>query len=233
MTRTRILIADGVPIFRSGVRNLLLRESDFEVLEAANLNEVERLAGPECPEIALVDLELPPRGGILAASRLARECSCQTIVWSFTPTRETVFAAIRSGASGYLHKEISPGGLIRALRGLIAGEAPLARDLATLMIDGLHGMEQQVTARERVSVLSAREREVLELVASGARNKQIATHLAISEFTVKRHVQNILQKLGLPSRHAAAGFFRAASDGDARSETVKEDGIPEAVGLSV
>jgi hypothetical protein len=69
-------------------------------------------------------------------------------------------------------------------------------------------------------------------VAAGERNKQIATDLAISEFTVKRHVQNILQKLGLPSRHAAAGFFRAAFDGDARSETSTDGGIPEAVGLS-
>lgn len=219
MKQTRILIADPVPIFRTGVRNLLLRES-FDVLEAGSFGDVEQLGTTDCPEIALVDQELPPSGGLKAASWLAHECSCHAIVWSFTPTREMVLNAIRAGASGYLHKEISPSGLVRALRGLIVGEAPLARDLAALMIDGLHGMEQRTTARERAAVLSAREREVLRLIAGGARNKQIAMQLLISEFTVKRHVQNILQKLDLSSRHAAAGFYRAAFDGD---------GLPEAI----
>ena len=209
MRRTRILIADAVPIFRTGVRNLLLREGDFDVLEAASLGDVEQhTADP--PEIALVDLELPPSGGIAAASRMSYAGATQTIIWSFAPTRDVVFDAIRSGASGYLHKEISPRGLIRALRGLTAGEAPLARDLAALMISGVHDMEQRADARERVAVLSVREREVLALLATGARNKQIAGRLVISEFTVKRHVQNILQKLGLPTRQAAAGFYRAA-----------------------
>ena len=213
MRRTRILIADAVPIFRTGVRNLLLREGDFEVLEAATLADVEQHTA-QPPEIALIDLELPPSGGIAAASRMSYTRGTQTIVWSFSPTREAVFDAIRGGASGYLHKEISPRGLIRALRGLTAGEAPLARDLAALMISGLHDMEQRAGARERAAALSMREREVLELLATGARNKQIAGRLVISEFTVKRHVQNILQKLGLPTRQAAAGFYRAAFGSD-------------------
>ncbi len=222
MRRTRILIADPVPIFRTGVRNLLLREADFEILEAANLADVEQHAAADPPDIALVDFDLPPRGGIAAAIRLAYGDATQTVVWSFTPTREAVFAAICSGASGYLHKEISPRGLVRALRGLIAGEAPLARDLAALMISGVHEMEQRAGARERVAVLSVREREVLALVATGARNKQIAMRLLISEFTVKRHVQNILQKLALPSRQAAAGFYRAAFGSDELPEAISQ-----------
>lgn len=210
MRRTRILVADPLRIFRSGVRNLLSRESDFEIVEAGSLDDVLAVIADDCPDIALIDLELPPFGGVTAVQRLARSCSTYMIVWSFEPTRDAVLDAVRSGAHGFLHKEITPEGLVRALRGVVQGEAPLSRDLATMMIDALHGLDEQQRARERMGVLSAREREVLEFVAQGARNKQIAVALTISEFTAKRHVQNILQKLELPSRRAAATFYRTA-----------------------
>jgi DNA-binding NarL/FixJ family response regulator len=208
--RTRILVADPLRIFRAGVRTLLERESDFEVLEAGSLDEVLATMDGDCPDIALIDLELPPLGGVAAVQRIARQCSTYTIVWSFEPTRDTVLSAVRSGAHGFLHKEISPDGLVRALRGAVQGEAPLSRDLASLMIQALHGMDARAIARDRAAVLSAREREVLDLIAQGARNKQIAASLVISEFTVKRHVQNILQKLELPSRRAAATLYGTA-----------------------
>ena len=214
MTRTRILIADSLRIFRAGVRNLLERESDFEVIEAGNLDQVLDAVAQKCPDIALLDLELPPLGGVAAVQRLAQRCSTYTIVWSFEPSRETVLAAVRSGAHGFLHKEISPEGLVRALHGVVQGEAPISRDLASLMIDALHGQDARARARERAAVLSSREREVLDLLAEGARNKQIATLLTISEFTAKRHVQNILQKLELPSRHEAVSFYRTAFGSD-------------------
>jgi two-component system nitrate/nitrite response regulator NarL len=210
MRRTRILVADPLRIFRAGVRNLLARESDFEVVEAGTLDEVLAAVEIDCPDIALIDLELPPLGGIDAVQRLARQCSTYTIVWSFAPSRETVLSAVRSGAHGFLHKEISPEGLVRALRGAVKGEAPLSRDLASLMIDALHGLDAQTQAQVRATALTSREREVLDLIAQGARNKQIAASLVISEFTVKRHVQNILQKLELPSRRAAATFHGTA-----------------------
>jgi DNA-binding NarL/FixJ family response regulator len=219
MKRTRILIADSVPIFRSGVRNLLARESDLDAITAANLDDVELTIAEQCPDIALIDLALPPEGGVAAVRRLAKHCDTHMIVWSFEPTRETVLEAIRAGAGGYLHKEISPRGLVRSLRGVVDGEAPLSRDLAGLMIDALHAAEEQASARERAAVLSVREREVLDFVARGARNKDIAAALFISEFTVKRHMQNILQKLDLPSRRAAAAFYTAAFDGNGASTT--------------
>ena len=210
MRRTRILVADPLRIFRAGVRNLLARESDLEVIEAASLDEVIAATRGDCPDIALIDLDLPPSGGIAAANMLAERCTTYTILWSFEPTRDTVLAAVRAGAHGFLHKEISPVGLLRALRGVVQGEAPLSRDLATLMIEALHGLDERDRARERAAVLSLREREVLDFVAQGARNKQIAQALTISEFTVKRHMQNILQKLELPTRRAAATFYRTA-----------------------
>lgn len=210
MNRTQILVADSLTIFRAGVRNLLERESDFEVSEAASLEEALRRVEHACPDIALVDLDLPPAGGLDAIVKLSRRCSTYLIVWSFAPTREMVLSAVRAGASGYLHKEISPQGLVRSLRGVVRGEAPLSRDLATLMIEALHGYDEQAHAREKAAILSAREREVLDLVAAGARNKQIAGALSISEFTVKRHMQNILVKLELPTRRAAAALYQTA-----------------------
>jgi two-component system nitrate/nitrite response regulator NarL len=213
MNRTCILVADSLHIFRAGVRNLLGRESDFDVVEAGSLDEVVHAVSAHCPDIALIDLELPPNGGVEAVQRLARRCSTYTIVWSFEPTRETVLSAVRAGAHGFLHKEISPDGLVRALRGAVRGEAPLSRDLASLMIEALHGDDERTRARDRAVVLSSREREVLDLIAQGARNKQIASVLTISEFTAKRHVQNILQKLELSSRGEAARFYRTAFGG--------------------
>jgi DNA-binding NarL/FixJ family response regulator len=210
MKRTSILVADALPIFRTAVRNLLVREGDFRVEEAESLAEVRAIVSAGTPDIALIDLDLPPEGGLATVAHLSRECDAKTILWSFAPGRRNVLDGILAGACGYLHKEISPHGLIRALRGVIANEAPLARDLAALMIETMHSLEQRTRALERAAALSIRERQVLSLVARGARNRQIAEELIISEFTVKRHMQNILLKLELPSRYAAAGFYRSA-----------------------
>jgi DNA-binding NarL/FixJ family response regulator len=208
--RTSIVVADAGPLMRAGVRHLLARESDFAVYEAADSSELAAALDEHEPDIALVDQELPPTGGVDAIGRLARRSATSMILWSFDSTADTVLAAISAGARGYLPKEISPSGLIRSLRGAVRGEAPLSRELATLMVDAVHGLEERDRVRERAVVLSAREREVLALVARGARNRQIAQALSISEFTVKRHMQNILHKLNLPSRHAAAIFYHSA-----------------------
>ena len=206
----RVLVADPVTIFRTGVRNLLRRESDFEVVEASSYEEAELRLEDGCPEIALIDLDLPPKGGVDAVRLLSERCNSFLIVWSFDPTPHAVFAAVRAGADGFLHKQISPTGLVRSLRGAMHGEAPLSRDLTRLMVDAIHGSELRDQSRARLAVLSAREREILEHVALGARNRQIAATLTISEFTVKRHVQNILGKLEVGSRRAASDYYVAA-----------------------
>jgi two-component system nitrate/nitrite response regulator NarL len=206
----RVLVADPATIFRTGVRNLLRRESDFEVVEASSGEEAELRLEPGCPHIALIDLDLPPNGGVETVRLLSERCSSYLVVWSFDPTPQAVLAAVRAGADGFLNKKISPAGLVRSLRGLMHGEAPLSRDLAKLMIDAIHGSELRDQSRERLATLSAREREILEHVALGARNRQIAAELTISEFTVKRHVQNILSKLEVGSRRAASDYYVAA-----------------------
>jgi DNA-binding NarL/FixJ family response regulator len=210
MSKTRVLVADRQRLFRAGIRSLLAHGQDFTVTEAGSLEELLALAGARCPEIALIDVDLPPYGGVDAARRLSGACSACTIVWGFDPTPDTVVAAIRAGARGFLRKNIRPEELVRALGGAVAGVAPLSPDLATFLIDALHGLDERSRIRERASVLSPREQEVLGLVAQGARNRQIARELTISEFTVKRHVQNILHKLEVPSRHAATLFYETA-----------------------
>jgi len=218
MRRTRVLIADPLPLFRAGVRNLLRREADLDVLEATDAEDVLRVLEASCPDIALIDLELPPLGGLPLVRQLRAQCDAHIIVWALEPTREAVLDSITAGAHGFLHKEISPGGLVRALRGAVKGEAPLSRDLASLMIDAIHALEARSKALERAAILSEREKEVLSFVAHGARNREIAVELTISEFTVKRHVQNILQKLEVPSRRAAAAFYLSAYRGEQLEE---------------
>jgi two-component system nitrate/nitrite response regulator NarL len=207
--RTRILVADGLTVFRAAVHNVLAREHDFDVLEAASAPAVEALVGAERIDVALLDLALPPDGA-LPALELLRGAGAEVIAWSFEPEAALVLEAIRAGASGYLAKDIAPQGLVRSLRGVARGEAALSRELTALMIAALRDLDERDAAREHVGVLSAREREVLAHVAAGARNRQIAAALSISQFTVKRHVQNILQKLEVATRADAAAFHRAA-----------------------
>lgn len=203
----RVLVADAYAMSRAAVKSTLSRESGFKVTEAANFGELLKSAVEQSPDIVLVDAELPPSGAPFAVSQLAERVSAEIIVWGFEPSREEFLAAIRSGASGYLPKDISTDGFVRALRRVSQGEAPISRDLVMALVDGIHGLKERESTRERVALLSDREREVLSLVAGGARNKRIGDVLYISELTVKRHIQNILHKLELPSRQAAADFY--------------------------
>ncbi|TML43062.1 MAG: response regulator transcription factor [Actinobacteria bacterium] len=130
MTRTSVVIADPLTMFRSGVRDVLGQEKDFTTMEASNLRELLEVVARDCPDIALIDLDLPPRGGIEAVRRLAKFSSLHPILWSFAPDGATVLKAIQSGATGYLDKELSRAGLVRSLRGVRTGEAPLPRVLA-------------------------------------------------------------------------------------------------------
>jgi two-component system nitrate/nitrite response regulator NarL len=201
MKRTRVLVLDPQPIFRAAVQAHLREAADFEVVEAASIEEARAI---EPPDVALVDAALVEAVEIFGEARI--------VAWSFAPEPGEVLGAIRAGAHGYLHKEISSVGLVRALRALPLGEAPLSRDLAGALIEAMHGQEAYSQVVAQLSVLSPREREVLELVALGARNSSIAESLSISEFTVKRHVQNILAKLGVASRTAAGAIYRQGVD---------------------
>jgi DNA-binding NarL/FixJ family response regulator len=207
---TRVLIADGMSIIRSGVKESLARGRDFEVVEAADLEGLLAEARRVSPDIVLLDMDLPPLGAALAVERLAEVCETHVVVWSFAPRAEEMIAAINAGAEGCLSKDISRDGLQSALRGIARGEAPFSRTLTSVLVESIRRLNRRAIARERASALSARELEVLRLVASGLPNRRVAAALYISELTVKRHVQNILEKLELSSRHTAASIYLAA-----------------------
>jgi DNA-binding NarL/FixJ family response regulator len=202
-----VCLADRYAVFRGAVRRVIAQSDGFDVFEAGTESELEDalVAGVD---VVLVDEGFFPEGGVGAARLCVGRCA-HVVVWASEPDPARVLAALRAGAAGYLKKEISPDGLVRALRGTAKGESPLSRDLSALMIAALHQSDARDRTQALAGVLSARERQVLDLIALGSRNKQIAVELSISEFTVKRHVQNILQKLELPSRRAAAAFYRS------------------------
>lgn len=207
---TQLLIADPIPVFRAGVRACLRREPDFVVSEADDRTGLLDLAERVSPDVVLVDSLLPPDGGIDAVRRVSeRLCGCVAI-WSLDADFQTVIAAVRAGASGWVAKDLPPESLIRALRALARGEAVLPRPVQTAVVEDLRRAGRLEHARERAAALTPREEEVLSLISRGARNRELAAELQISEFTVKRHVQKILRKLEVGSRRDAAVFYRTA-----------------------
>ena len=206
---TTVLIADPLSMFRVGVRAVVENSALFAVVEARTLDEAIEAVEPEGAAIALIDLRLPPLGGIEAAAQLSRRAETRAVVWSSAPTPENVLAALRNGAAGYLDKRIAPPELIQSLRSIAAGQVPLSRDVVGVPTGAPDSSRELGGQGADLLTLSVREHEVLEHVATGSRNREIADELGISEFTVKRHVQNVLRKLGVPSRSAAASFYRS------------------------
>ena len=208
MKTPTVIVADPFSIFRAAVRSVLAG-AGFRMFEAASAEQLMSVLGRTEIDVALIDLDLPPTGALAAIRNVRAETPTHVVVWSYRPSDDAVAGAIRAGAIGYLDKRISPSGLVAAIQGVARGEAPLARDLTRLLIERLHRTQEDDLWSRRTDKLSAREREVLHLVAQGRQNKEIASSLYISHFTVKRHIQNILEKLELPTRQAAAALYRS------------------------
>jgi two-component system, NarL family, nitrate/nitrite response regulator NarL len=214
MPKVVLILADSHAILRMGVRALLAREPEFEIIEVADAEGlIEQATRIPPPDVALIDVDLPPHGASAAVVAL-REYGTVPIVWSYPSrlTPEVVYDAVRLGAAGVLRKDISAAGLVRSLRAIVNGEAPLCRDLTASLVARIQLLDSQAVARSQVFDLSRREQEVLALIADGQSNKAIAADLRISQFTAKRHVQNILNKLGLHNRGEAAARFRSAAE---------------------
>jgi DNA-binding NarL/FixJ family response regulator len=203
-----VAVAEASAVLAAGAR-AVLEQGGYAVWTAASLDELLAVAAESPPEVALVDLGLLPDGGGTAIASLGRY-GTRTVVWGFDPSPESVLGAVAAGAAGFLGKTVTPAELVVAIQRAAAGNAVLGEGLAGVLVTGV----QQAWGDQRVreSSLSSREERVLELVSEGLRNREIAATLAISEFTVKRHVQNILRKLELPSRRAAAAFHRRHAD---------------------
>jgi DNA-binding NarL/FixJ family response regulator len=209
-TLTSVVVADADHVLRTAVRSVLTATCDFVVYEATNYDQLRAVVAAHRPDIALVDSELPPSGGLNAVTLLGERHPFKVVIWGYEPRPDSVLQVVSSRSHGFLPKTVTPEALIRALHGVAEGEACLSREMTLELIAQLHRFAQGERSRRLAETLSARETDVMRLVSSGCTNKQIAAALFISEFTVKRHVHNILAKLGASSRRAAAVAFRDA-----------------------
>jgi two-component system, NarL family, nitrate/nitrite response regulator NarL len=211
---TRVLVADPVGLFRAGVRSALERAGGFAVSEAADEASLLEALELDAPDLVLLDLHLPPAGGVTALAHLAANGAPRVIAWSLAPDGDQVLAALSAGAIGFLTKDMKADSIVRGLHTALDGQAPIRRSLLTSVIGAFQKIERRDRYGERAIKLSSRELEVLGLIALGTRNRDIADQLKISEFTVKRHVQNILHKLNVPSRDGAAHIYRSVFGAD-------------------
>ena len=201
-----VLIADDHAVVRQGLRTFLELQEDIEVVgEAADGEEALAQAAALVPDVVLMDLVMPRLAGVEAIERLrASGSTARVIVLTSFLDEDKVLPAVRAGAAGYLLKDVEPAQLVAAIRTVDRGEALLHPAVAARVLRELVSPDGAPARAERHASLTAREREVLALVARGRANKAIALQLGIAEKTVKTHVGNILAKLGLSDRTQAA-----------------------------
>lgn len=207
MSRIRIVIVDDHEVARLGLRTLVDDEPDMQVVaEAGDAAEALREVERHRPDVAIVDIRLPGRSG-LDACREIRQRFPETYVVMLTSFADDDFIAeaLRVGASGYVLKEVGGEELIRAVRAAVRGETALDPQSAARVVARLRDLESRAE-RDAVRDLSARERDVLVLVAEGKSNKEIAAALGLSEITARNYVSNLLDKLGLTNRVELAAF---------------------------
>lgn len=203
-----ILIADDHNLFREGLRSLINRWQEFEVVgEASNGIEAVKLARELLPDIVLMDITMPQLSGIEAAGQITRQLPATRIVM-LTVAEEPgfLFQALKNGAHGYVLKDIPSRRLHDLLRGVMRGESPLSGPMATMMLDNFKSGEGEQSATITTEPLTEREQQVLELVVEGMTNAEIADRLCLSENTVKKYLSNVLHKFHLSSRVEAAVY---------------------------
>jgi DNA-binding NarL/FixJ family response regulator len=195
-----LLIVDDHPVVRDGLSGMFASTAEFSVLgQAGDGAEAVRLAEALRPDVILMDLRMPGLDGVAAITELARRgVAARVLVLTTYDTDSDVLAAVEAGATGYLLKDAPRAELVRAVRAAANGEAVLAPSVAARLMSRVRTPD--VTVEEP---LSARELEVLALVAAGNTNREAAARLFISEATVKTHLLHIYEKLGVSDRAAA------------------------------
>jgi DNA-binding NarL/FixJ family response regulator len=204
----RVLLCDDQALVRSGFQMILEAQPDIEVVgEAADGREAIDLANLLGPQVILMDVRMPRIDGVEATRRLvAQGTPARILILTTFDLDEYVFAAIRAGASGFLLKDVVPAQLVDAIRVVAAGEALLAPSVTRRLLDRF---AETLASQERppeLASLTQRELEVLELVARGLSNSELASRLFLSETTVKTHVSSMLRKLNLRDRVQAVVF---------------------------
>ncbi len=211
--KARVLIVDDHAMVRQGLRTFLgLQDTaslPIEVVgEAVNGVEAIALAHKTQPDVVLLDLMMPEMDGIQATPRILESSpNTRIIILTSFGEEDQVLPAIRAGAQGYLLKDISPNELAQAVREAYLGKVQLHPEVARKLMSAVAAQEEPRTSRPAACAedrLTDREREVLQLIADGRNNREIAERLFISEKTVKTHVSNILSKLHLDDRTQAA-----------------------------
>jgi DNA-binding NarL/FixJ family response regulator len=205
----RLLLVDDHALFREGLAGLFAYQDDFKVVgEASDAESALAQVAALHPDIVLMDIDMPGEDGISTTRKLKSEFPDVTVVMlTVHDATDKLLEAIKAGAQGYLVKNIRSSELLEQLRGLKRGEAAITRRMAARILEEFQrGQATAGTRDESASDLTARELEVLELVADRLSNKEIAARLVISEHTVKNHLKNILSKLHLRSRREAADY---------------------------
>jgi DNA-binding NarL/FixJ family response regulator len=199
-----VVLVDDQAMVRSGLRLILESEPDIRVVgEAGDGREALGVVTRTRPDVVLIDVQMPVMDGLAATRRLVADGAARVVILTTFDLDEYVFEALRAGASGFLLKNAPAEDLIRAVRTVAAGDALLAPQVTRRVVERFVARPRRGAGDRRVDRLSAREREVLILVASGLSNGEIAGRLVLGEATIKTHIGSILAKLGLRDRVAA------------------------------
>jgi DNA-binding NarL/FixJ family response regulator len=209
----RVLVADDHPAFRAGLRLMLTTADDIEVVgEAEDGEQVVAMTVDAAPDVVVMDLRMPGLDGIEATRRLiAAQPDLGVVVLTMFEDDESVFAAMRAGARGYLLKGAEQDEILRSIRAIAAGEAIFGASIARRVVDLF--TTGSGSAKAAFPTLTDREREVLELIATGRGNAAIAHELVLTLKTVRNHVSNIFGKLQVADRAAAIVKAREAGFG--------------------
>jgi DNA-binding NarL/FixJ family response regulator len=207
--RVRVLLADDDDLMRAGLRAILSSDDAIEVVgEAANGRAAVAAARARRPHLVLMDVRMPDLDGIAATRELlAAVPNARVVILTTFEQDDYIFGALNAGASGFLLKRTRPEELLAAIHTVAAGDSLLSPSVTRIVIDRMaHQPTPDVGAAGRLDELTPRERDVLELMARGLSNGEIAAELVIEESTVKTHVKRILAKLRLRDRIQAVIF---------------------------
>ena len=207
MSHIRILMVDDHEVVRLGLKSLLERQPQFEVVaEAGSENEAVEKALAHRPDVVLMDVRLSGGNGVEATARIMAELpETKIIILTSFADDEMLFAAIRAGAVGYVLKQVGSADLLRAIEAAVRGEATLDPSLTQRLFSEMRRSMQREEA-SAFEELTAQEMQVLALIAEGNTNRAIADALFLSEGTVRNYVSSILSKLGVSNRAEAAAY---------------------------
>jgi two-component system response regulator DegU len=206
MTTIRILIADDHSMVRQGIKQLLELEEDIVVIaQASNGEEAIKLAREHKPDVILMDINMPGINGLQAIKELKQDSFVyRIIVLTIHEDREYLFKTLQMGAEGYVLKDAEPAVLVEAIRSVYKGQSYIQPNMTKELVKEFNRVTLHDKGKSEENTLTPREIEVLELIAEGMINKEIAKQLYISEKTVKNHVSNIFKKINVADRTQAA-----------------------------